>query len=95
MMKVCHIILEALACGVPVVAPAVGGIGEILADGVEGYLVKEREPAAFARRCIELVDDTRLRQDMSRAAHRKVLARFSAEKMAQDYLRVYRELLAG
>lgn len=88
-------ILEALACGVPVVAPAVGGIGEILADGVEGYLVKEREPAAFARRCIELVDDVRLRQDMSRAAHRKVLARFSAEKMAQDYLQVYRELLAG
>ncbi|GFO63688.1 glycosyltransferase family 4 protein [Geomonas paludis] len=87
-------ILEAMACGLPVVAPAVGGIGEIVTDGVEGYLVRDRDPASFARRLIELVDDAALRAAMSRAARQKVGAMFSVEKMAKDYQRVYRELLA-
>ncbi|WP_224981917.1 glycosyltransferase family 4 protein [Geomonas agri] len=88
-------ILEAMACGVPVVAPAVGGVGEIIADGVEGCLVQGRDPASFARRCIELIDDAPLRAALSRAAHQKALSMFSVEKMAQDYQRVYRDLLAG
>ncbi|QWV91836.1 glycosyltransferase family 4 protein [Geomonas oryzisoli] len=87
-------ILEAMACGVPVVAPAVGGIGEIVTDGVDGYLIGGRDPAAFARRCIELIDDAELRSTMSRAAHHAAFTRFSATKMAQDYQRVYRDLLA-
>ncbi|MBU5613506.1 glycosyltransferase family 4 protein [Geomonas azotofigens] len=87
-------ILEAMACGVPVVAPAVGGVVEIVSDGVEGYLVRDRSPASFARRLIELIDDAQLRAAMSRAARRKVDAMFSVEKMTQDYQRVYRELLA-
>ncbi|WP_246043773.1 glycosyltransferase family 4 protein [Geomonas edaphica] len=87
-------ILEAMACGVPIVAPAVGGIGEIVTDGVEGLLAEGREPAALARRCIQLLDNAQLRKEMSLSAHRRAISEFSVERMAENYHRIYRELLA-
>lgn len=88
-------ILEAMARGVPVVAPAVGGIGEIVEQGVEGFLVEGRDPEPFARRCLELADNPELYAAMSRAARRKADRDFSSRQMAQNYCRVYQELLAG
>jgi glycosyltransferase involved in cell wall biosynthesis len=86
-------VLEAMAHGLPVVAPAVGGIVEIIEDGVEGFLVEGRSPQAFAKKCI-LLQDGELRLKMGRAARARVEKAFSAQAMAQEYYRLYRELAA-
>ncbi len=49
--------LEAAACGVPVVATAVGGLLNIVHDGVTGHLVEGRDPARFARALTQVIDD--------------------------------------
>jgi glycosyltransferase involved in cell wall biosynthesis len=84
-------ILEAMALGLPVVAPRVGGFGEIIEDGVEGFLVPSRDPKAFAEKCL-LLQDANLRQRMGQAARVKVARDFSAEHMARQYYQLYREL---
>ncbi|MBV5339644.1 MAG: glycosyltransferase [Deltaproteobacteria bacterium] len=86
-------ILEALARGIPVIAPAVGGIREIITDGVEGFLIESRNPEAFAAKCLLLWKDNELRERMSKAARERAEAAFSAEKMAEKYYRLYRSIV--
>ncbi len=88
-------ILEAMAQGLPVVAPRVGGIGEIVEDGREGFLIDERTPRAFAEACLLLQQDEALWKRMSSAARKRALADFSVERMSDDYSRLYQELAAG
>ncbi len=82
-------ILEAIARGIPVIAPAVGGIGEIITNGVEGFLIESRNPEAFAEKCLLLQENRELRVEMSRAARDKACRFFSAESMAETYCRLY------
>jgi glycosyltransferase involved in cell wall biosynthesis len=84
-------VLEAMELGLPVVAPAVGGLREIIEDGVDGYLVKGRNPKAFAEKCMLLFSDKVLRADMGNATRRKAHSEFSVEHMARRYVRLYRE----
>ena len=83
-------ILEALSHGLPVIAPAVGGIVEIIADGKEGFLLGSRSPVDFAEKCLILKDNPVERNKMSRAARERAEQAFSAERMAGDYYRLYR-----
>ncbi len=57
-------VLEAMACGVPVVATDDGGTVEILHDGVEGFLVARNDVEISVRRILELLDDDELRHGM-------------------------------
>ncbi|MDD2309697.1 MAG: glycosyltransferase [Desulfuromonadaceae bacterium] len=82
-------ILEALAHGIPVIAHAVGGICEIITDGVEGFLIDSRNPGAFAEKCLLLREDRELRERMSKAARGRAESAFSAEKMADNYYHLY------
>lgn len=83
-------ILEALARGIPVIAPAVGGIKEIITNGVEGFLIESRNPNDFAEKCLLLQKNRALREKMSRAARLRAEQAFSAEMMADKYYRLYR-----
>lgn len=67
-------ILEAQATGLPVVAGAVGGVGEIVADGHTGALVKPRDPEALAAALAPLLEDEGRRRAMARAARAKAAA---------------------
>jgi glycosyltransferase involved in cell wall biosynthesis len=87
-------ILEAMAWGLPVVAPSVGGIPEVIKDGVEGFLLSDRDPAQFAEKCRQLQRDAGLHERMGRAARNKVQSAFSAGAMAQQYEQIYRDLAA-
>lgn len=87
-------ILEAMAWGLPVVAPSVGGIPEVIKDGEEGFLLSGRDPAQFAEKCRQLQGDAGLHERMGRAARNKVQSAFSAGAMAQQYEQIYRDLAA-
>ena len=79
--------IESLACGTPVVGRRVGGIPEIVRDGIDGILDDDVE--RLAQRLPEV-------EHLDRAAIRaSVLERFSAGRMADGYERVYAALLAG
>lgn len=82
-------ILEALARGIPVVAPDVGGIREIITNGVEGFLINSRAPEVFAEKCLLLQENRELRETMSKAARDTAERTFSAERMSDKYYRLY------
>ena len=84
-------VVEAMACGKPVVSAAVGGIPEIVTHGEHGFLVEGRDPGRFAERCLTLMRDNRLRRKMGEDAAVAARSRLSAEAMAQAYRRLYDE----
>lgn len=84
-------VLEAMGQSIPVIAPDIGGLNEIIEDGIEGYLVKDREPKAFARKCIGLFSDNGLRAKMGEATRRRAYNDFSSEQMARRYYHLYRK----
>jgi glycosyltransferase involved in cell wall biosynthesis len=84
-------LVEAMACGTPVVSAAVGGIPEIVAHGEHGFLVQGRDPARFAERCLALMRDNRLRRTMGEAAAAAARSGLSAEAMARQYRQLYED----
>ena len=86
-------ILEALACGTPVVATATGGIPEQIIEGQSGFLVAPRDAEALSARVMELLDDEPRRSKMSREATRDARQRFDLERQADAYLDWYRDLV--
>jgi glycosyltransferase involved in cell wall biosynthesis len=82
-------VLEALACGTPVVATAVGGIPEQVRDGETGLLTPRGSPDAMASAAARLLQDADLRHAMSCAAVADARARFGLRRMLGDYLSLY------
>jgi glycosyltransferase involved in cell wall biosynthesis len=63
---------EAMACGCPVIATTATGCEDLFSDGVEGFIVPDRDTAALADRMQQLADDPALRESMSAAALERV-----------------------
>jgi glycosyltransferase involved in cell wall biosynthesis len=80
------VMIEALACGTPVIAYARGSVPEVIEDGVTGFLVDDRGGAVAAVGRLDTLSRRRCREVFEE--------RFSARRMARDYLGVYRGLLA-
>ncbi len=78
-------VVESMACGTPVIAYPRGSMPEIVRDGHTGYLVADLDEATKAVEAIGRIDRAACRQDVEQ--------RFTARRMAQDYLRVYRTIL--
>ena len=74
------VVLEAMGCGRPVVASDLGGMPELITDGVTGRLVKHDDPAALAAALTELVTDPVRAHEMGVAAHRGALDRFAIDR---------------
>ncbi len=86
-------ILEAMARRKPVVASAVGGIPEVVTDGVSGILVPPASPAALADAVVTLARSPRLRREMGEAGYATVAARFSIDAMVRRIEGIYAEEL--
>jgi D-inositol-3-phosphate glycosyltransferase len=87
--------LEAMACGAPVVATAVGGQIDSVVDGVTGVHVPPREPAALAAALRALLDHPELRRDLGAAGVQRARERFAHHRVAAATRDVYGEVLAS
>jgi sugar transferase (PEP-CTERM/EpsH1 system associated) len=82
-------ILEALALGKPVVATHVGGIPEVVQDGLTGFLVAPKDPQALAEKILLLLRHPETASDLGRAGRRRVEDAFSIKKMIHEYQWLY------
>jgi glycosyltransferase involved in cell wall biosynthesis len=87
--------IEALAGGRPVVATRVGGVPDVVRDGVDGFLVEPGDVDAMADRLAALAADADLRRRMGEAGSADVHQRYSVERLLDDVDALYRELLAA
>ena len=87
--------LEAMACGVPVVAASVGGLIDTVIDGVTGVHVRPREPARLAQALRALLADPTRRRSLGVAGARRARERYGWERVAGATLEVYDEVAAG
>jgi glycosyltransferase involved in cell wall biosynthesis len=77
--------IEAMACGTPVIAFRSGSVPEVIEDGVSGFIVETEEEAVQAVKRLSALD----RREVRRAFER----RFTVRRMAEDYVRHYQKLL--
>lgn len=84
-------VLEAMALSRPVVASNVGGIPEMIEDGVSGILVPPRDPQALAGAIVRLLEDHQLADVLGRAGHDLVHSRFCLEQMVASIADIYDE----
>jgi hypothetical protein len=77
--------IEAMACGTPVIAFDNGSVPEVLEDAVTGFIVHSEDQAVEAVRRIDTLDRARIRGEFER--------RFTSQRMAQNYLKLYERLV--
>jgi glycosyltransferase involved in cell wall biosynthesis len=86
--------IEALAGGRPVVATSVGGVPDVVRDGVDGFLVEPGDVDGIADRLGQLAADPELARRMGEAGRARVLERYSVKRLVGDVDDLYRRLLA-
>jgi len=88
-------LLEAMAAGLPVVATRVGGVPEVVVDGVTGFLVPPRQPKALAQAIVRLLVDPDLAKSMGASGRERAESMFDARVTAERTVQVYRDVLAS
>jgi glycosyltransferase involved in cell wall biosynthesis len=86
-------ILEALACGTPVIATGVGGIPEQIEDGETGIITKPSDPQEMAQAINRLLNDNQLRLSMGKRAAKSVRQRFDLAHQVDQYMNWYQQIL--
>lgn len=86
--------LEAMACGTPVVASAVGGLPEIIDDGKNGVLVPPGDGATLADAVVGLLERREARLEMGRAARARILETYTRPRVVAATIAVYNEAIA-
>jgi glycosyltransferase involved in cell wall biosynthesis len=86
------VVIEAMLAGLPVVATRVGGIPELVEDGVTGLLVPPQDPRALHRALAQLLSDPELCERLGNSGQRRALERFTVERMIAQVRALYRAL---
>jgi glycosyltransferase involved in cell wall biosynthesis len=87
-------ILDAMACGKPVVGTAAGGIPEAVVDGETGLLVPPHDDDALAKALVRLLKDQALRASLGAAGRHRAVESFGVERMVRETLGVYERCLS-
>ena len=84
-------LLEAWAAGKPAVVTAVGGLPDVVTDGVNGLLVPFGNPRNFADALARLYTDATVRASLGSAGRATVEARYTLDRIADRYAAIYRQ----
>ncbi|MEM2103442.1 MAG: glycosyltransferase family 4 protein [Candidatus Bathyarchaeia archaeon] len=87
-----NIVVEAMACGTPVLATRVGGIPDIIKDGETGFLLESNDPKHVANKIIELSSKPELLEKVSKNAYEYVRENFSYQKTLQAWQKILQQL---
>ena len=85
-------ILETMSYGKPVLATKAGGVPEVVADGITGFLFKVGDVAGFAKKIQELMNNPRLAAQMGQAAQTLACQKFCAKAIVPKYVEYYRDI---
>jgi glycosyltransferase involved in cell wall biosynthesis len=88
------VLLEAMSCGLPVVATNIGGNNEVISSGLNGFLVPPRRPEEMADSILKLLADSTLRERIGRAARETIEKRYTWDKIADNIVKCYESLLS-
>lgn len=86
-------VLESLACGIPVIATRVGGIPDLVEDGVHGLLIEPQSAEAIAEAVTRLACDRALLEQMSRACRLRARERYGLDRLSREFDALYRTLI--
>lgn len=86
-------LLESMSCGTPVIGFNIGGIPDLVNDGITGFLSYENNLQEMAYKIIELIFNSSLRQNMSNNCRETILNNYTLEIQANNYLNLYRKLV--
>jgi len=87
------VVLEALSCGIPVVASKVGGIPDLIHDGVTGYLVEPEDVDMFEKRLRELLENPEKRRQMGLLGRKHMIENYDSRRIAERIKQVYERVL--
>lgn len=89
------VLLEAMACGCPVIGSNVGGIPDIITDGVNGFLVPEQDSGAIAEKIVILLSDTKLAEQFRQAGYETVRERYSWDEISRQFSAIYSHVISN
>ncbi len=87
------VILEAMACGLPVVATDIGGNRDLISSNVNGLLVPPRSPEIMAQMIMELWNDEKLRKKLGDCARKTIMKKYTWDMITDNFINVYESLL--
>ncbi|MEW6108622.1 MAG: glycosyltransferase family 4 protein [Nitrospirota bacterium] len=86
-------LLEAMSCGLPVIASKIGGVVDVVEDGKSGILFEPGDVSGLASAMIILLKDKELRQKLGAEARKRAVEDFSIDRVADEYIKLYQKLL--
>lgn len=87
------VLLEAMACGVPSVGTKIGGIPEVIDDGVTGFLSDVGDVEDIAQNAVKILENATLHKDFAENAISRVKEHFSSQKIVEQYEDMYKQLI--
>ena len=85
-------VVEAMACGAPVITSDFPGYAKVIINGFSGYLVREKDVAGIADKILTLVKSNKLRANMGKAARKEVLKHFTWQAIGKQYTSLFEKL---
>jgi len=87
------VLLEAMACGVPVIGTNVGGIRDIIKDGKTGLLVRQKDPYDLAKKIIQLFSDERLKIKIVENGFKLIEKKFTWDVVSDRFIQIYTDVI--
>ena len=81
-----------MACKLPVIASNIGGIPDIVHDGITGLLVPQKDICELSKAIINLIENKELRESLAFNGYEMVKGHFSWEQIAEEYITIYMEI---